>query len=478
MVCIAVALSLTLTTFVLATKPPPDWSAVDAVLSDAVRTHSFPGAVALVGGADGVIYAHAVGAHTYAADAPAMSIEDTLFDMASVTKVIATTTATMLLYQRGLLSLDTPLVELFGAPFAALDPRKADGTVRNLLLHNYGWPPDPTPVSFCAPSYGCPESRVEPPQKRALNFSCQPQILASLLTQKLVTPPGEVFVYSDISMISQMFVVGNVARRNVLVRDDDLLPACVARTNTASSATGNNGAKRRAATATTITDIDQCYYEAFVRLHVFAPTLLTSSLAGNAATFMGFRPPMNLWPRCAPTWNDTSTGFPGECVAPFRERLLQGEVCDGNAYAMGGVAGHAGLFAAAPELHALLSALLYAPAGAAPSSRLGVNKTTAKLFTTVHNVTQSSRALGWDTNNYAANTYRGCGNLSSVTFTHTGYTGTQLCADPAALGGRGVMTVLLTNRVYPNADEGSLHRIHVARQAFNNAVHAALAEQE
>ena len=58
---------------------------------------------------------------------------------------------------------------------------------------------------------------------------------------------------------------------------------------------------------------------------------------------MGFRPEKSLWARCAPTWNDTETGFPGECVVPFRDRVLQGEVSDGNAYAMGGVAGHAGV---------------------------------------------------------------------------------------------------------------------------------------
>jgi hypothetical protein len=70
-------------------------------------------------------------------------------------------------------------------------------------------------------------------------------------------------------------------------------------------------------------------------------------------------------------------------------------------------------------MHALLSQLLLAVDYPAPSA-LGVNATTARLFTTVHNESQSSRALGWDTNSYAASTYRGCGNLSTRTFTHTG----------------------------------------------------------
>ena len=452
----------------------PDWSAVDAVLHDAVRTHAFPGAVAIVAGSDGIMYSSAVGAHTYAADATSTSVNDTLWDMASVTKVVATTTATMLLYQRGLLSLDTPLVDLFGPSFAHVDPRKADIVVRNLMLHNAGLAPDPTPVSFCAPSFGCPESAVEPPQRRALNFSCQPMVLDALISQPLDNAPGEVFVYSDISMISMMFVIGSIARRAALVAETELLPACVERTGQAGHAASSDR------TAAYASDVDQCYYEAFVRTAVFDTALAAGAAASAPARFMGFRPPATRWAQCAPTWNDTSAGFPGECVEPFRERLLQGEVCDGNAYAMGGVAGHAGLFAAAPELHTILAALLYAPAIAARSAvrggagALGVNATTVKLFTTIHNATQSSRALGWDTNCYSANTYRGCGNLSSATFTHTGYTGTQLCADPLALGGSGAMTILLTNRVYPAADEGSLHRIHAARQAFNNAVLAAL----
>jgi CubicO group peptidase (beta-lactamase class C family) len=84
----------------------------------------------------------------------------------------------------------------------------------------------------------------------------------------------------------------------------------------------------------------------------------------------------------------------------------------------------------------------------------------------VQNASQSSRALGWDTN---AGSYKGCGNWSGATFTHTGYTGTLLCADPA----RGLVAVLLTNRVYPRADERSAAAIHAVRQRFSNAVLAA-----
>ena len=66
--------------------------------------------------------------------------------------------------------------------------------------------------------------------------------------------------------------------------------------------------------------------------------------------------------------------------------------------------------------------------------------------------------------------------MSALTFTHTGYTGTLVCADPVTRGG--LLTVLLTNRVYPKADDASEHRIHDARIRFNEAVLAALSGAE
>ena len=108
-------------------------------------------------------------------------------------------------------------------------------------------------------------------------------------------------------------------------------------------------------------------------------------------------------------------------IAYLSARVLQGQVSDENAYAMGGIAGHAGLFSTAGDLHTLLHRLLFA----APADPW-VNQSTVKLFTTVYNVSQSSRALGWDTNNYATSGYLGCGNLSSSSWTHTGYTGTEV----------------------------------------------------
>lgn len=427
---------------------------VRRILSEGVENRAFPGAVAAVRmGSGGETFFWAVGRHRYDPDAIEMSVNETIFDLASLTKVTATTTSAMLLYQQGHLSIHDDVAALFPEGFVRNDERKSRITVLHLLLHTAGFPPDPTPVSFCAPSFGCPETH-EPPEDRRLTFSCLPRAYKSILAQKLDRLPGEAFVYSDISMITLSFVIGFHARTRQLVSNDDLRRDCV---DFATRATATR------ADSEDVEPIDQCFFEAFARRHVFEHVLQSSLHRPRA--FFGFRPDTFV-ERSAPTWNDTEQGFPGECVRPFRQRVLQGEVSDGNAFAMGGVAGHAGVFAGVRELVDFLGMILYA----SEETSLGITADTAKRFTTVWNASQSSRALGWDTNNYVTNTYRGCGNFSNESFTHTGYTGTQLCADPV----NDVMTVLLTNRVYPRADNESKAKIHHYRQEFNNAVFDAV----
>ena len=202
--------------------------------------------------------------------------------------------------------------------------------------------------------------------------------------------------------------------------------------------------------------------QAYVRKHVFEKLNLTTTT---------FLPPRDTWANCVPTWNDTTPDAPGP---GYRNRVIQGQVSDQNAYALGGIAGHAGLFSTAGDIAALTHRILFAQ-----DADSFINKTTATLFTKVssssllllllpffsrhytppppfllllllpsllivpstwlrtfvcvcvsvsvcvcmvqvHNLTQSSRALGWDTNDYKMNSYRGCANLSSTTFTHTG----------------------------------------------------------
>ena len=138
-----------------------------------------------------------------------------------------------------------------------------------------------------------------------------------------------------------------------------------------------------------------------------------------------FRPDVSLLARIAPTELTPPRGYP-----------IRGEVHDENAFALGGVAGHAGLFSTASNLAVFAQMMLNG--GEYDGVRI-VADSTVKLFT--HRAA-GTRALGWDT---CANEHGGCGQfLSERAFGHTGYTGTSLWIDPD----REMFVVLLTNRVH------------------------------
>ena len=83
----------------------------------------------------------------------------------------------------------------------------------------------------------------------------------------------------------------------------------------------------------------------------------------------------------------------------YTHKRPQGQVSDGNAYAMGGIAGHAGVFSTASDIGSFAKNILSSVLSVDNSGELPLlNTTTLKLFTTQYNSTQSSRALGWDTN--------------------------------------------------------------------------------
>jgi CubicO group peptidase (beta-lactamase class C family) len=413
-----------------------DWSEVDSVLSKAIPNGTFPGCVAIVGDARGYLYAKAFGDYTYGAvppyqpkayqgTNPLMQIE-TRFDMASCTKVMSTTSVVALLYQDGFLPLDTKVSsqQLLGPSFA--QNGKQDITVLNCLLHNAGYPPDPNP-NYWFPNFGCPETNSSHPEE---NFSCRAQIYNSLLSQTLENPVGAKYVYSDLSFLTLMWVSGKVVYDNADhygITPRDLLPNCLV------DVTGD---------AASAPALYQCYYEAFARKRVFEHLQLADT---------GFLPPASVWGQCAPAENDTV----------YEKRVIQGQVSDGNAYALGGIAGHAGLFSTATDAFTLAHTILFQQ-----DSGKFLNATTVKLFRTEYNHSQSSRALGWNTNDPTVFDYGwglSCHSLSAATFMHLGYTGTQICIDPV----REVITILLTNRVYPT-DKNI--KIQDLRRMYNSAV--------
>lgn len=304
------------------------WGALDDVLLAEIANHTFPGCTALVATqAGGLLYNTALGTFTYGAEPAPLSpphtpmTTDTVFDMASLTKVLATTTAVMALYQRGLLPLDAPVTAFLGEGFAANG--KGAVTVRNLLLHNAGYPPDPAP-GYWMPAFGCPGSNDTNPLE---TFACADSVYLALLNQGLANPVGAVFVYSDLSMITMMYVIGTLVAQHGLVDPRTLNADCVAACDVSCA---------------------QCYYEAFVRKTVVGTANMTHS---------GFLPAASLWPGIPPAWNDTAAGAPGN--VPYRNRVVQGQVSDQNAYALGGIAGHAGFFSNTADTNALMQRLLY-----------------------------------------------------------------------------------------------------------------------
>jgi CubicO group peptidase (beta-lactamase class C family) len=146
--------------------------------------------------------------------------------------------------------------------------------------------------------------------------------------------------------------------------------------------------------------------------------------------------------------------------------LVHGEVHDENAFGLGGVAPHAGLFATARSLGAFAQMMLN---GGAYGGRRLLNPGTIARFTRRANLVEgSSRALGWDTPSEPS----AAGALfSKSSYGHTGFTGTSLWIDPK----RELFAILLTNRVHPTRENS---RITELRPAFHDAVMQAIADIE
>jgi len=225
-----------------------------------------------------------------------------------------------------------------------------------------------------------------------------------------------------------MYVLGNITEKTGHITVEDLREDCK------NSAMKNSGARK------------QCFFEAYVRKFILEPV-------GMVLSGFGFLN-KNVWNLCAPAENDTK----------FFHSTYQGQVSDPNAFIMGGISGHAGFFSTTADLHKLLRKILFAT----PSDEF-LNKTTVDFFTKEYNHSQSSRALGWNTNDptvFDRGWNQSCGSLSPSTYMHTGFTGTMICVDPV----REVMMVLLTNRVYPNDMNIAIRKV---RHEFGIAVQLA-----
>lgn len=312
----------------------------EKLLLQGIVDEVYPGVAAIAGDETGVLYAGYLGHENYS-DISRPIQGDTVFDIASLTKIISTTSAVALMYQREWIKLDTKIIDILGDKFAANG--KGEVTVKHCLLHNAGFQPDPQPW-YWDTTFPCPNTLKD---EVAEDFSCMPKIYESLMNESLVSKPGEVFVYSDLSFITLQMVVGKIAHEKYSHHSPTaklkLREECLAE-----DLTNNDGL------------LYSCHFEAFVRSNIFTHPVPTQTPPPNTHSAQqtsplmpetSYLPTPDVRARCAPTLDDTGEGS-------YTHQRLQGLVSDGDCYAMGGLCGHAGVFAPARDVARFLQAYL------------------------------------------------------------------------------------------------------------------------
>ena len=306
---------------------------------------------------------------------------ETVFDLASLTKPLATTLAVLLLVQNGRLELEQAissiLPELKGTAKEKIE-------VRHLLLHTSGLPAH-------RPYYKQLLSRSHAARREKLN--------GFLAAEPLVCRVGEKTVYSDIGFMFLRWVVETVSG---------------------------------------------------MRLDRFVAEMIYHPLGVTPLFYIDPSDDYSKWSFAATQW------------CPWRKCLLQGVVSDENAYASGGIEGHAGLFGTATAVGDILGELMAVYQG---TPGKGVfRRQWVKRF--LGRDETSARAFGFDMPTPGASSSGG--HFSETTVGHLGYTGTSFWSDLE----RGVSVILLTNRVHPSAEND---RIRTFRPVVHDMVMACLA---
>ena len=347
--------------------------ALDEAINQAIAQDRLPGAVLLVGHDGQIVYRKAYGKRALVPQPETMTL-DTIFDCASLTKVIATTPSLMKLFEQGKFRLNDKVTDYI----PEFQGGKSDITLRDLFTHFSGLQPDvPLKPEWTGYDTG-------------IRLAC---------TTKPAGPPGVRFVYSDINFI----LLGEIVHR-----------------------------------------LSGQMLSDYARRNIFLPLGMRDTM---------FLPPTSLVPRIAPTERVDKTGPP-----------LRGVVHDPSARAMGGVAGHAGLFSTAADLARFCQMMLNG--GSLDGVRLFSPLTVAKFTQPQSPPGQPIlRGLGWDIDSpYSGNS----GELFPIgSYGHTGFTGTSIWLDPSTQS----YVILLANSVHPDgaagadaaAREGGDHRRRGAR---------------
>ncbi|MEW6388810.1 MAG: serine hydrolase domain-containing protein [Thermodesulfobacteriota bacterium] len=359
------------------------WVSLFHLLEEGADQQIYTGAVALVGLKGDLLWEGAAGRTSRIPQSPPVTPE-TRFDLASLTKPLATALALMLLVDRGQLSLAGTLGEILGEVW--LPPDKQPLSLSSLLAHRAGLP-------AWRPFYQ--EVLAAPPAQRPTLLERQ------AAATPLEYPPESATLYSDLGYMLLKGVIEKISGQNL---------------------------------------------DRFCRQEIYRPLGLPT---------FGFNPLKQ------PGGDRLEYAATEPGLIPGRNPV--GEVHDENAWAAGGIAGHAGLFGTGREVFHLLAALYQAHQG---SPATPFSPELVRLFFTP--VPGSSRTLGFDTpgphpQESAAGRY-----FSTRSVGHLGFTGASFWLDLA----QGQMVVLLTNRVHLGRDEKE--KIKAFRPRFQEAASRAL----
>jgi uncharacterized protein YbbC (DUF1343 family)/CubicO group peptidase (beta-lactamase class C family) len=336
---------------------------IPELVRDAIAAGDLPGCVVCVGRHGKIVYLQAIGDKQTDPDVQPMEV-DTVFDLASLTKPVATATSIMILIDQGKLKLDDHVADYFPA-FGVRGKEKI--TVNDLLIHQSGLTPD-----------------------NALGDYLQGEQIAweKICDLPLIAPVGTEFKYSDVNFI----VLGKLVEK-----------------------------------------ISGSTLDSFVAENIFVPLGMTET---------GFNPAASLRDRAAPT--EQRDGH-----------WMRGEVHDPRAFALDGVAGHAGLFSTANDLAIYAQMMLEEGqygAGDYAAPQHVLSAATVELMTAPHPVSSGIRGLGWDKQTgFSSNKGE---RLTPSAFGHGGFTGTAMWIDPEL----DLFVIFLSNRLHPDG-VGSVNRL-------------------
>ena len=385
---------------------------IDSIATAGIRDSAYPGCVVLVARHGKIIFEKAYGTYNY--DTPEPVNLNSIYDMASVTKICATTLSVMKLHSEGKLDLNKTLGNYL--PWTRKSDKK-NLEIEDILLHQAGLVPDVVfykktvdPVTGeSLHRYFRPDSsrrfNVRVAQNLYLRRDYADSMNQSILDSKLL-PGKKRYVYSDNDFIFMADVVKAISGLRI---------------------------------------------DKYANKYFYKPMGLHS---------IGFNPR---------NWADTNLVAPTELDQYWRFQHLHADVHDEGSAMFGGVAGHAGLFSNAEDIGALLQMFLN---GGSFKGKRYIKSSTLKLFT-AYNSSISRRGIGFDKpqkDNYTTSDEHPYPSryASPLTFGHTGYTGTAIWVDPKY----DLVYVFLSNRVNPTRST-NLYKYNI-RGAIEDAVYKAM----